>query len=295
MYFLQIADTRKVLENATTSADYADKVRRSLEEFAVNHQTQNTNNELNKQIGHQDASTGLNSTPLFTLDAPLNGTAKNSSKVDPLTLHKLNVTSKLTGMEDHETHQFLRAILDSDLNATQVNKLQQGIIHHGASKDDLKKLTSVLQKNSTQENGTKTDSWETLPQPPQDPHAEKNGTNHLFARSFIPQSGPQIYSAVRNCGFSPVVMPHPKSNVSPGQFPWDAAILLSDDTFMCSGTLISDSIVLTTASCILKYKKTGFALKVVLGAWNFPNQIADRPEIEVFAKAAVIHPSKYLS
>ena len=206
------------------------------------------------------------------------------------------MTSKLTGLEDHETHKFLRAIIESNMTAPQAEKLQQGIIHHGATADDLKKLTNVLETNATKENATNkaADSWETLPEPPKiQQEADHNGTNHLFSRG-LPQSGPEIYSAVRNCGFSPVVLPNHKSNVSPGQFPWDAAILLSDDTFVCSGTLISNSIILTTASCVFKYKKTGSALKVVLGAWNFPTnkEIAERPELELFAKAAVIHPSK---
>jgi len=318
----EIGDIQKVLSDNATTPDYAEKVRRSLEEVAIQQQTAPTKNELNKQVGNQDASS-LNSTPVYTVEGGAALNATNATKVDPLTLHRLNVTSQLTGMAPHETAKFLRAIVESDMNATQADQLQQAIVHHGASGDDLNKLADALEKNKTRSaNATSPDAspaqghdqgnpahaeilsnavkngsnsqeakieggWENLPPVKSSGNGLENGTR--FARNAVPY----VFSADRRCGVSPKVLPKRQSNVSPGQYPWTVAILSSDDVFLCSGSLISSSIVLTTATCVNKYKKTGFAPKIILGAWNFPirNDLSELPELEVHARAAILHPN----
>jgi len=99
-----------------------------------------------------------------------------------------------------------------------------------------------------------------------------------------------LFQSPRLCGYSPRANPSRLSNASPGQFPWTAAILSEDNRFLCSGTLISESIVLTTATCILMYQKTNQPLKIKLGAWSLPDGYEYLPELNVDVRAAVLHP-----
>jgi hypothetical protein len=112
-------------------------------------------------------------------------------------------------------------------------------------------------------------------------------------------SDSDLFIAKRYCGFSPKVRLFPSTfgqgvnRASPGQYPWSVAILSSDDSFLCAGSLISESIVLTTATCILNYRKNNQPLKVILGAYSLPIDINIDvfPQLELFAASAVIHPS----
>jgi hypothetical protein len=107
--------------------------------------------------------------------------------------------------------------------------------------------------------------------------------------------GEKLYTSTRYCGFSPKVDPSRLSNISPGQFPWAAAILSPDNKFLCSGTLISNSIVMTTASCVVRYRniiRNNQPMKVVLGAWSLPEGYEYLPELQIFVSAAALHPSK---
>lgn len=125
-----------------------------------------------------------------------------------------------------------------------------------------------------------------------------------YARSFFGLGGDNdnsgsgsdpLYTGKRYCGFLPKVnLRGPRSHIDtavPGQYPWSAAILSSNNVFQCAGTLVSESIVLTTASCILNYQKSNSPLKVVLGAYSLPVRANDAVfQLEVFVKSAVIHP-----
>jgi len=107
----------------------------------------------------------------------------------------------------------------------------------------------------------------------------------------------KLFSSTRYCGFSPIVDPSRLSNTGPGQYPWAAAILSPENKFLCAGTLISSSIVVTTASCVIRYRNSmqnNQPMKVVLGVWSLPEGHEFFPELEIFVSAAAIHPSKFL-
>jgi V8-like Glu-specific endopeptidase len=119
---------------------------------------------------------------------------------------------------------------------------------------------------------------------------DSTSVNSKTTRSLASDS---LFTAQRYCGFSPKVnLPIPVTSTAlPGQYPWSAAILSSDGVFQCAGTLISESIILTTATCILNYRKTNQPLKVVIGAYSLPKKNNDViPQLEAYVKSAVIHP-----
>jgi len=102
-------------------------------------------------------------------------------------------------------------------------------------------------------------------------------------------SSSQLLEISRKCGILPTVPPSNLGNCAPGEYPFIVAILTWDNKFLCSGALISDSIVLTTASPIVSYSRQNQPLKVILGAYSIPEMDPHvLPQKEVFVSAAVI-------
>uniref|UniRef100_A0A2M4BPK1 Putative clip-domain serine protease subfamily protein a n=1 Tax=Anopheles marajoara TaxID=58244 RepID=A0A2M4BPK1_9DIPT len=83
-----------------------------------------------------------------------------------------------------------------------------------------------------------------------------------------------------------------------GEFPWVVAIFrLSPDAtpdskpqFLCSGTLIDVAAVLTTASCLQKYRGTGSKFMARMGEWDLSNDREPVPPVELEVETLHLHP-----
>ncbi|CAG7716383.1 unnamed protein product [Allacma fusca] len=170
------------------------------------------------------------------------------------------------GLKQNETQRLVRAIMQSNMNSTHVNNLVDVMTQHAPTTADLNLLADHLESNGTSNsNGTfksnvtnnvdkqgNSSAWFSVPLP-QDQESQRKA-RESSVDSFI-------FSSTRNCGVSPQVVPSRLSNVA-------------------------------AASCILNYKKNNLALKIVLGAWSFPPDASNsQPQLAVYSKAAVLHPS----
>lgn len=76
-----------------------------------------------------------------------------------------------------------------------------------------------------------------------------------------------------------------------GEWPWQAAILKKDpkeSVYVCGGTLISDSYIVTAAHCVKTY--SGFDLRVRLGEWDVNHDVEFYPYVERDVISVHVHP-----
>ncbi|KAL7052456.1 hypothetical protein ACKWTF_004867 [Chironomus riparius] len=79
-----------------------------------------------------------------------------------------------------------------------------------------------------------------------------------------------------------------------GEWPWQAAILKKDpkeSVYVCGGTLISDSYIVTAAHCVKTY--SGFDLRVRLGEWDVNHDVEFYPYVERDVISVHVHPEYY--
>lgn len=121
-----------------------------------------------------------------------------------------------------------------------------------------------------------------------------SGPGGSFANSFAASgtiSQDLKLTIQRRCGICPNVPPSHFGNCSPGEYPWIVSIFTWNNRFICSGVLISNSIIITTASKILKYSDSRQPLIAYLGAYSIPEYDPTvLPQKKSYISAAVIHP-----
>ncbi|XP_055321697.1 uncharacterized protein LOC129577895 isoform X2 [Sitodiplosis mosellana] len=79
-----------------------------------------------------------------------------------------------------------------------------------------------------------------------------------------------------------------------GEYPWQVAILKKDpkeSVYVCGGTLIDGSNILTAAHCVKTY--SGFDLRVRLGEWDVNHDVEFFPYIERDVQSVHVHPEYY--
>jgi hypothetical protein len=81
-----------------------------------------------------------------------------------------------------------------------------------------------------------------------------------------------------------------------GEWPWQVAILKKDpkeSVYVCGGTLISDSFIVTAAHCIKTY--SGFDLRVRAGEWDVNHDVEFYPYVERDVISVHVHPVRNFS
>ena len=79
-----------------------------------------------------------------------------------------------------------------------------------------------------------------------------------------------------------------------GEYPWQAALLKKeqyDNVYVCGGSLIDASHILTAAHCIKQYRPE--ELRIRLGEWDVNNDSEFYPNIEMDVLSINIHPEFY--
>jgi len=79
-----------------------------------------------------------------------------------------------------------------------------------------------------------------------------------------------------------------------GEYPWQAAILKKeeyDNVYVCGGSLIDSSHILTAAHCIKQYRPE--ELRIRLGEWDVNNDSEFYPNVELDVLSISIHPDFY--
>ncbi|XP_063363723.1 uncharacterized protein LOC134652463 [Cydia amplana] len=79
-----------------------------------------------------------------------------------------------------------------------------------------------------------------------------------------------------------------------GEYPWQVAILKKDpkeSVYVCGGTLIDGSHIMTAAHCVKSYK--GFELRVRLGEWDVNHDVEFFPYVERDVLSVHVHPTYY--
>ncbi|XP_063623345.1 uncharacterized protein LOC134795435 [Cydia splendana] len=79
-----------------------------------------------------------------------------------------------------------------------------------------------------------------------------------------------------------------------GEYPWQVAILKKDpkeSVYVCGGTLIDGSHIMTAAHCVKSYK--GFELRVRLGEWDVNHDVEFFPYVERDILSVHVHPTYY--
>merc|ERR1712012_673582 len=79
-----------------------------------------------------------------------------------------------------------------------------------------------------------------------------------------------------------------------GEYPWQAAILKKeeyDNVYVCGGSLIDSSHILTAAHCIKQYSPE--ELRIRLGEWDVNNDSEFYPNVELDVLSISIHPDFY--
>ncbi|XP_063535594.1 uncharacterized protein LOC134745481 [Cydia strobilella] len=79
-----------------------------------------------------------------------------------------------------------------------------------------------------------------------------------------------------------------------GEYPWQVAILKKDpkeSVYVCGGTLIDGSHIMTAAHCVKSYK--GFELRVRLGEWDVNHDVEFFPYVERDVLSVHVHPMYY--
>lgn len=79
-----------------------------------------------------------------------------------------------------------------------------------------------------------------------------------------------------------------------GEYPWQVAILKKDpkeSVYVCGGTLIDDSHILTAAHCVKTY--SGFDLRIRLGEWDVNHDVEFFPYVERDVISVHVHPEYY--
>jgi len=79
-----------------------------------------------------------------------------------------------------------------------------------------------------------------------------------------------------------------------GEYPWQAAILKKeeyDNVYVCGGSLIDSSHIITAAHCIKQYRPE--ELRIRLGEWDVNNDSEFYPNIELDVLSISIHPEFY--
>ena len=82
--------------------------------------------------------------------------------------------------------------------------------------------------------------------------------------------------------------------IFPGEYPWQVAILKKeqyDNVYVCGGSLIDASHILTAAHCIKQYRPE--ELRIRLGEWDVNNDSEFYPNIEMDSLSINIHPEFY--
>ncbi|XP_023319870.1 serine proteinase stubble, partial [Eurytemora carolleeae] len=76
-----------------------------------------------------------------------------------------------------------------------------------------------------------------------------------------------------------------------GEYPWQAALLKKeeyDNVYVCGGSLIDNSHLLTAAHCIIQYRSE--QLRVRLGEWDVNNDSEFYPNLELDVLSIRVHP-----
>ncbi|XP_076295674.1 inactive CLIP domain-containing serine protease A3 isoform X1 [Lasioglossum baleicum] len=93
-----------------------------------------------------------------------------------------------------------------------------------------------------------------------------------------------------SCGIRKIqIAPHPQGQASYGAYPWQAALLTTDNTYVGSGVLITPNHVLTVAHKVGSYMNGG--LKVRLGEWDGQSTNEPDPYQEYMIQRIVMHPN----
>ena len=82
--------------------------------------------------------------------------------------------------------------------------------------------------------------------------------------------------------------------IFPGEYPWQVAILKKeqyDNVYVCGGSLIDASHILTAAHCIKQYRPE--ELRIRLGEWDVNNDSEFYPNIEMDSLSINIYPEFY--
>jgi len=124
-------------------------------------------------------------------------------------------------------------------------------------------------------------------------HNETDDAFNRTARNFIPEpeiGGFRLFSTVINCGFEPKT---DRADDNRFEQPWMASLMSADRRSFCSGALLSESIVVTTASCVdkLRLNQNNQPIIAVLGSHSEPHTPDGLAALETFTSSAVIHPS----
>ena len=101
----------------------------------------------------------------------------------------------------------------------------------------------------------------------------------------------EILNLVTSC---PEFFYRNKMNDFSGEYPWQVAILKKeqyDNVYVCGGSLIDASHILTAAHCIKQYRPE--ELRIRLGEWDVNNDSEFYPNIEMDSLSINIHPEFY--
>ncbi|XP_025206076.1 phenoloxidase-activating factor 2-like [Melanaphis sacchari] len=75
-----------------------------------------------------------------------------------------------------------------------------------------------------------------------------------------------------------------------GEFPWQALILTTENSFVSNGALIDNKHILSTAHFLTSFSKNFSTLKVRLGDWDIYRDIEPQPHVERPVASITIHP-----
>ncbi|KAL2751199.1 phenoloxidase-activating factor 2-like [Vespula maculifrons] len=123
-----------------------------------------------------------------------------------------------------------------------------------------------------------------------------NGIDIRIVNTGMTCSGGLIYCCTSgniidaSCGVRKIALTNqPEGVASYGEYPWQAALLTSSNSYIGSGALINANHVLTVAHKVTPYLTGG--LKVRLGEWNGQSSSETYPYKEYNAQKIFVHPS----
>jgi len=219
---MQVLEVQKALNHPEATADYADRIRRALENAVVD------------QNPEPVALKPDNVAELISL----------ARQMDPKVLQRLITMAKLSGLNETSAARLARAVSTAPhLNSTHVQKLETAIQENAPSADDLNKLAAHLESSdglkSNQPNGAaswddaaddnlttsellKGSAWILKNDGKDKSETETERTSRGLGLKIVdPTLFPnvELYSAKRYCGVLPKFQTSRHSN-APGQYPW---------------------------------------------------------------------------